>query len=163
MPIVLKPETGQIHVLVICFKWRVIQAETAYLWFLYAVHLWMYNLITSVREAGNPWPRPTLKCKLYCGVPGSPCLSKTALVLARIFSFLIGLSVCIHLDKVLRSPVDGLKGPWPVCRRSPEPRQFFGDPALLACDINIGLVSFFYCSHMVRFLIGSFLLGLISV
>ncbi len=45
---------------------------------------------------------------LYCGVLGSPCLSKTGLVLARIFLILSSLSVCI----------------W----------QFFGDPASLARD-----------------------------
>ena len=38
----------------------------------------------------------------YCGVPGSPCL-KTGLIFARIFLILSSLSVCVHLDKVLRT------------------------------------------------------------
>ncbi len=39
----------------------------------------------------------------YCGVPGSPCLSKTGLILARIFHF-NGLSVCICLVRAWRMP-----------------------------------------------------------
>ena len=64
----------------------------------------------------------------YCGVPGSPCLSKTGLILARIFffKFFSSLSVCTHLERVTAS--------WPVSRRGPEPRRFFGDPASLASD-----------------------------
>ena len=74
---------------------------------------------------------------LYCGVPGSPCLSKTGLIVARIFCFFSG----IHLGSVRPSPpVDGLKGPWPVSRRCPEPRRFFGDPALLAHDNIIAII-----------------------
>ena len=39
-----------------------------------------------------------------------------------------------QLDKVY-----GLKGPWSVSRRGPEPRRFFGDAASLARDnINMG-------------------------
>ncbi len=66
-----------------------------------------------------------------------PALEKTGLMLARIFKFLSGLSICIHLDRVLRTPcppIDGLKGHWSVSRRGPEPVQFFGDPASLARD-----------------------------
>ena len=39
----------------------------------------------------------TVGPSIYCGVPGSPCLSKTGLVLARIFKILSSLSVCVHL------------------------------------------------------------------
>ncbi len=39
-------------------------------------------------------------------------------------------------------PIDGLKGHWPVSRRNPEPRRFFGDPASLARD-NIFALNIF--------------------
>ncbi len=67
----------------------------------------------------------TSKQFMYCGVPGSPCLSKTGLILAHIFHF-NSLSVCTRLVKALRTsrachkrlvtsvrtspPIDGLKG-----------------------------------------------------
>ncbi len=44
-------------------------------------------------------------------MPGSPCLSKTGLMLARI---------------------DGQKGHWSMSRCGPEPGRFFGDPTSLA-------------------------------
>ncbi len=48
-----------------------------------------------------------------------------------------------HLDSVRASPpIDGLKGHWSVSRRGPEPRWFFGDPALLARD-NIHITRLF--------------------
>ncbi len=63
----------------------------------------------------------TEKNYIYCCVPSSPCLSKTGLILARIFNF-NGLSVCIRLVRTLRMswrlltsvrtspPIDRLKG-----------------------------------------------------
>ncbi len=39
---------------------------------------------------------------IYCGMPGSSLLSKTGLILARIFHF-NSLSVCIHLLKALHT------------------------------------------------------------
>ena len=41
-----------------------------------------------------------VKLKLYCGVPGSPSLSKTGLILARIFQFLV---VCQYVSTNLRT------------------------------------------------------------
>ena len=58
------------------------------------------------------------------------CLSKTGLMLARIFQFLV---VCQYMY-MLSPAIYGLKGHWPVSRRVPEPRRFYGDPGSLACD-----------------------------
>ncbi len=58
----------------------------------------------------------------YCGVPGSPCLSKTGLMTRHVG----------HMR--FYPPVDGLKGHWSVSRRGPEPKRFFGDPISLARD-----------------------------
>ncbi len=38
---------------------------------------------------------------VYCGMPGSPCLSKTGLISARIFLIFNNLSICIRLVKAL--------------------------------------------------------------
>ncbi len=67
----------------------------------------------------------------YCGVPGSPCLSKTGLSVDPYFLILSGLSLC--------------KGPWSVPRRCPEPRRFIGDPASLTRDIILTRLSFKIC------------------
>ena len=61
--------------------------------------------------------------RTYCGMPGSPCLSKTGLMLARILNFLSGLSICVLL----------LLSTYPLFRRDSRwGYLFFGDPASLA-------------------------------
>ena len=70
---------------------------------------------------------------IYCGVPGSPFLSKTGLILARIFHF-DSLLVCMCLAIALRKSCDVLEGKRPVSRRGLEPRWFLGDPAPLALN-----------------------------
>ena len=51
------------------------------------------------------------KNKKNCGVPGSPCLSKTGPVWSVFFLILSGLSICIHLDQLLHlNQVSSLPG-----------------------------------------------------
>ena len=69
----------------------------------------------------------------YCDVPGSPCLSKTGIV--------VGPSFSIFGSYRFRPPVNGPKDPWPVSCRCPEPRWFVGNPTSLARDNIYGQVT----------------------
>ncbi len=64
------------------------------------------------------------KCTTFCGVPGSPCLSKTGLILARIFQFLV---VCQYVCAWLTTRVSSRPGAMVVLWR-PRPtgtRQYY--------------------------------------